>query len=67
MKSDVVVCGAGTGVTAVRPMIIVDMSSRQRARGWWVGRRVGLERFRRPCLVAIRATLPQKWPPPPPE
>jgi len=26
---------------------------------------VWLERCRRPCLVANRATLPQKWPPPP--
>jgi len=25
----------------------------------------GLERCRRPCLVANRATLPQKWPQPP--
>ena len=27
--------------------------------------RIGLERCRRPCLVANRATLPQKWPPSP--
>ena len=39
----------------------------KRARGWWGGRRVGLERCRRSCLVANRATLPPKWPPPPSE
>ena len=28
---------------------------------------IGLEKIRKPCLVANRATLPQKWPPSPPE